>query len=100
MVNYHRKENQLGYYLAGLIEGNSSIIVPENKWSELSKLRYPYFKIIFYIKDLPLARKLINVLGYGTINKVKNSNYCVVNFYSKESVLKIIHLINDKMRTP
>lgn len=100
MVNHHRKENQLGSYLAGLIEGDGSIIVPENERSESGKLRHPYFKIIFYIKDLPLARKLVDVFGCGTINEVKNSNYCVVNFYSKEGVLKIIHLINGKMRTP
>jgi hypothetical protein len=74
--------------------------VPENERSESGKLRYSYFKIIFYIKDLPLAKKLIGVLGYGTINIVKNSNYCVLNFYNKEGVLKIIHLINGKMRTP
>jgi hypothetical protein len=47
-----------------------------------------------------LAKKLVDTLGYGTINEVKNSNYCVVNFYSKEGVFKIINLINGKMRTP
>jgi len=77
-----------------LIEGDGSIVVPENEKSKSGKLRYPYFKIIFYIKDLPLAKKLVDTLGYGTINEVKNSNYCIVTFYSKEGVLKIIHLIN------
>ena len=46
MVNHPRKENQLGYYLAGLIEGDGSIIVPENERSESGKLRYPYFTSI------------------------------------------------------
>jgi hypothetical protein len=78
-------------YLAGLIEGDGSIIVPENERSKSGKLQYSYFKIIFYIKDLPLAEKIIEVLGYGTINVVKNSNYCVLTFYKKDGVLKIIH---------
>jgi hypothetical protein len=81
MINEHQKENQLGYYLAGLIEVDGSIIVPENERSKSGKLRYPYFKIIFYIKDLPLAKKLVDILGYGTISEIKNSNYCVVNLY-------------------
>jgi hypothetical protein len=47
----------LGSYLAGLIEGDGSIYVPDQ---QSNKKKYPNarIKIVFNIKDEPLAKKL------------------------------------------
>jgi len=44
----------LGHYLAGLIEGDGSIIVPKTVRNEKGKLLYPVVKITFVEKDAPL----------------------------------------------
>jgi hypothetical protein len=67
--------NNLGSYLAGLIEGDGSIIVPSTLRNEKGKLLYPKIKITFVGKDLPLAQKLIEVLGKGTLEWSKNNTY-------------------------
>jgi len=89
---------QLGYYLAGLIEGDGSIIVPEQVKAE--KVRYPSFKIAFHLNNLTWAEKIREVLGFGTISFPKGKNYGLLTFYSKEGVITMINLINGKMRTP
>ena len=52
----------LGSYLAGLIEGDGSIIVPKSLRNEKGKLLYPKIKITFVSKDAPLAIKIKKVL--------------------------------------
>ena len=62
-----QKDNsQLGYYLAGLIESDGSIIVPSYQSSAYT----PKISIVFNSKDKPLALHLIKTLGYGSIQKV------------------------------
>src|SRR5690606_41960649 len=65
----------LGGYLAGLIEGDGSIIVPKTIRNQKGKLLYPVVKITFVEKDRPLALKIKEVIGGGTIVHPKNSNY-------------------------
>ena len=60
------KQRQLGYYLAGLIEGDGSIHVPEQVQS--GKVRYPFFKVVFHLNNLPWANKIREVLTFGTIS--------------------------------
>lgn len=57
----------LGGYLAGLIEGDGSIIVPKTIRNQKGKLLYPVVKITFVEKDRPLALKIKEVIGGGTI---------------------------------
>lgn len=56
----------LGHYLAGLIEGDGSIIVPKTIRNQNGKLLYPVVKITFVKKDAPLADKIQRVLNGGT----------------------------------
>jgi hypothetical protein len=65
LISINKTDSQLGYYLAGLIESDGSIIVPSEGDST------PTIKIVFQIKDLPLAEKIKEVLGYGSIQKLK-----------------------------
>lgn len=66
-------KNQLGYYLAGLIEGDG----PKAKYNKNGKLRYPGISIVFPNKDILLAYKIISVLKGGTLVKT-DSNYKVL----------------------
>jgi hypothetical protein len=63
--------------LAGLIEGDGSIITPDTLCSDKNKLQYPYIRIAFHEKDLQLANNLTEWLGYGKINKIKTSKMVV-----------------------
>ena len=65
----------LGHYLAGLIEGDGSIIVPKTLKNEKGKLLHPKVKITFVDKDSPLAKKLKEILGAGTIEYPRDANY-------------------------
>ena len=46
-------------YLAGLIEGDGSFIVPKVVKDKKGRLRYSKIKVAFHIKDKPLANVLI-----------------------------------------
>lgn len=81
----------LGFYLAGLIEGDGYIsITNENR---------VILGITFNLKDQPLAEKLLNLLGKGFIAKRK-TNCIELRFSEKKTIFKIVTLINGKFRTP
>lgn len=90
----------LGHYLAGLIEGDGSIIVPKTIRNQKGKLLYPVVKITFVEKDAPLANKIKEVLNGGTLVYSKHSNYLDLLFQDLNSIQKIAVLLNGKMRTP
>lgn len=90
----------LGHYLAGLIEGDGSIIVPKTIRNQKGKLLYPVVKITFVEKDAPLAKKIQEVLNGGTMVYPKNSKYLNLLFQDLNSIQKIAVLLNGRMRTP
>ena len=90
----------LGGYLAGLIEGDGSIIVPKTIRNQKGKLLYPVVKITFVLKDKPLALKIKEVIGGGTIVHPKSSNYIDLLFQDVSSIQKIAVLLQGNMRTP
>jgi len=90
----------LGHYLAGLIEGDGSIMVPVTNRNQKGKLLYPRVKITFVDKDAPLAIKIQEVLGAGTIVYPKNTKYLNLLFQDVNTLQKIAVLLNGKMRTP
>ena len=90
----------LGGYLAGLIEGDGSIIVPKSTRNEKGKLLYPVVKITFVAKDLPLALKIQKIFKGGNIEQPKGSNYINLLFQDVGSIQKIAVLLNGNMRTP
>ena len=88
----------LTYYIAGLIEGDGSIKVPDSLRSDKNKLLYPSVTIVFVDKDLPLANALATYLK-GTINKAKG-NYYVLSIYSLSALYNLAEMVNGKFRTP
>src|ERR1700721_224700 len=81
----------LGYYLAGLIEGDGYISINNKNKVILG--------ITFNIKDLYLAEKVLNYLEQGFIVKRK-TNSIELRFTSVKVLNKIINLVNGKFRTP
>lgn len=94
------KNNMLGYYLAGLIEGDGSIIVPKTIRNQKGKLLFPKVKITFVKKDSPLAYNIMEIFRAGTIEQPKGAIYINLLFQDVISIQKIAVLLNGKMRTP
>jgi hypothetical protein len=78
---------QLGYYLAGLVDGDGHF----SKAQELV--------IVFSSPDAFLAYYLKEKLGYGNVKKVKDKNAYLLIVSNKEGMLQVINLINGKLRT-
>lgn len=89
-VPVHRKpvrDDEFGYYLAGLIEGDGYIS------KEVLSIT-----IAFNHLDAPLAYYIKNRIGSGVVDKVKNKNALVYRANSAGCIV-IANLINGKLRT-
>ena len=95
-INLKKDKLQLGYYLAGLIESDGSIIVPSYQNSAYT----PKISIVFNSKDKPLALHLINTLGYGSIQKSNSDSAIYLVIRNKKGIIDLISLVNGKFRTP
>ena len=80
-------ENQFGHYLAGLIDG-------DGHFSSKQQLI-----IVFSSADVALAYYIKERLGFGNVRKVKDKNAYLLIISKKEGLLKVINLINCKLRT-
>jgi hypothetical protein len=87
-------------YLAGLIEGDGTIVVPTTERSEKGKINYPSIQIVFNSKDLPLALIIQQRLGLGSLSKRKGANAYIFTINNYEGLLLVASLINGYMRTP
>src|SRR5579859_21303 len=97
MANINSK---FGHYLAGLIEGGGSIIVPKEERSVKGKLNYPSIQIAFDSRDFPLAMIIQKELRHGSISKTKGVNSYRLTINNYEGLILIAFLLNGKMRTP
>ena len=102
-ISENNENKLLGHYLAGLIEGDGSIIDASHTKTVINKkgkLLYPVVKITFVEKDTSLAKKIKEVINGGTIVYSKNFKYLNLLFQDLNSIQKIAVLLNGKMRTP
>jgi hypothetical protein len=90
-----KEDTQLGYYLAGLIEADGSIIIPKNN----SKIT-PTISISFNIQDKPLALCIKNRLGYGFLENIEIKNAVRLVIRGRYNIMSLVSLINGKFRTP
>ena len=97
---HETKVSPFSSYLAGIIEGDGSIIVPTSIRSAKGKLNYPSIQIVFHSKDLPLGLIIQKELGTGSLSKKKGVNAYVLSINSHEGLYRAISLINGNMRTP
>jgi len=99
-TNKNILSNNFNCYLAGLIEGDGTIIVPKHERSNKGKLNYPSIQIVFHLKDLPLALVIQKILGFGSLIRKKGVNAYVLYINNHEGILKLVQLLNGNMRTP
>lgn len=89
--------NNLGPYLAGLIEGDGSIYVPESQ-PGIKNTSTSAVTITFVSKDYPLALYLTKVIG-GKVYSTKG-NYYVLRINKIDELYKLVLLLNGYFRTP
>jgi hypothetical protein len=78
---------QLGHYIAGLIDG-------DGHFSKAQQL-----VIVFSSLDAFLAYYLKEKLGYGNVKKVKDKNAYLLIVSNKQGMLNVLNLVNGKLRT-
>lgn len=93
------KDNKKNFnsYLAGLFEGDGHIWMPKYN---MKKKHNPRFCITFNIKNEPLAKKLLEIIGYGFIRYKPKDNACVLVISPVKGLKFIIECINGELRTP
>ncbi len=84
-------------YLAGLFEGDGHIWLPKEN---VKKKHNPRFCITFNMKDEPLAKKLLELIGYGFIRYKPKNNACVLTISPVKGLKRIVEYINGELRTP
>ena len=89
--------NKFRGYLAGLYEGDGHIWIQK---PGLSKRQNPRFCITFGMKNEPLAKKLLELIGSGFIRYKLEDNACVLVVSPVVGLKKIVNLINGELRTP
>ncbi len=80
-------DEQFGHYLAGLIDGKGYFSSKQQLVIEFS-----------YI-DISLAYYIKKILGYGQVKKIKDKNVYLFILSNKNGIIKVINLINGKLRT-
>lgn len=78
---------QLGHYLAGLIDG-------DGYFSSKQQLI-----IVFNLLDIQLTYFIKKQIGFGSVKKVKNKNAVLLIVSSTQGLVKVINLINGKLRS-
>lgn len=95
MHNIYKNSETLGFYIAGLFEGDGHLILPA-----ASSKHNPRWHVTFHIKDKYLAHKLLDNISYGFIRYKTKENACVLTVSPVKGLKKLVSLINGKLKTP
>jgi hypothetical protein len=95
----NRVSDNLVAYLAGLIEGDGSLLIPDKERGPSGKLRVASIQVIFAIKDKPSALLLQSKFG-GNVYDHPSKNLTRWMIQDIKSVTRIVEGINGKFRTP
>jgi hypothetical protein len=87
-------------YLAGLIEGDGTIIVSKTERSKKGRLNYPSIQIAFDSRDFSLAMIIQSKLGCGSLIKTKGVNAYRLTINNYDGLILMVNILNGYMRTP
>ena len=95
-----KDNNNLGYYLAGLLEGDGSIYLPSLGVTTLNRVLNPRIVFTSHINNIGMYLFLQSELG--NMGRFQRSSENVLRYIigDKESIIKFINLIHGKFRTP
>lgn len=93
-------KDDLGYYLAGLLEGDGCIYLPSLGVTSLNRVLNPRITFTSHINNIGMYSFLQSELG--NIGRFQRSSENVLRYIigDKESIIFIISLIHGKLRTP
>lgn len=101
IFNGNKDKESLGSYLSGLIEGDGTILIPKLTEVEHKKKKAnAMIKIVFNIKDLPLANKLLDIQKGTRLEFPKEGNYIILIISNYLGQYHLVQLINGHFRTP
>ena len=90
--------NQLGPYLAGLIEGDGTFAIHDKE--STAKKYAPMIIIVFKKSDVPFAKFLRDFTNCGKVYEKPDRGYTLWQIQDLISVYTILKIINGYMRTP
>jgi LAGLIDADG endonuclease len=90
--------NQLGPYLAGLIEGDGTFAIHDKE--STAKKYAPMIIIVFKKSDFPFANYLRDLTNCGKVYNKPERGYIIWQIQDIISVYGIVKIINGYMRTP
>ena len=97
--NVYKDKNNLGYYLAGLLEGDGSISIPSLGNTTMNRILNPRIVFTTHIDNLGLYAFIQSELGnIGRFQTTGNVLRYIIG--DKNGILVFIHLIHGKLRTP
>ena len=88
-IGKHRRpenETDLGYYIAGLIEGEGSSNSEQG------------FEMVFHEFDAANAYYIKKIIGYGSVSKLKDKKAVKLSIYHSKGVEKVWNLVNGKFK--
>ena len=89
-TGFNNNISNLGPYLAGLFEGDGHIWIRKQKGT---KKHNPRFCITFGLKNEPLCKKLLDIIGSGFIRYKHSENACVLVISPVVGLKKIVNFI-------
>jgi hypothetical protein len=100
MKKLNLNNSQLGYYIAGLVEGDGNIWTQKTIRTAKGRINNPHIAFTFHKKDKPLYACIKEVLKGGRVFEPKLNNVCRYAISEKNKLIAGIYLINGKFRTP
>lgn len=97
-LNFNKE--QLGFYLAGLLEGDGNISLPYIGKSKLTRILNPRIVFTFHINNLGLYSYIQQeLMGIGRFQKLGNNSLRYI-IGDKNGIINFIELVRQKLRTP
>ena len=97
---YKEDKNSLGYYLAGLLEGDGSISIPALGTTTMNRILNPRIVFTSHVNNIGMYTFLQSELG--GIGRFQTSGTSTLRYIigDKEGILLCINLMHGKLRTP